>query len=583
MRTFAGGTHHLLSSYIAGSEASSTTADQNLGHLMAANHNLDQDMGADDPEGISTSGQVDEGGASFRLVLNNEDDDEDDEDEEDEEDDEDDLDNDLLDLEIREAGEQEPVAGPSRRSNGPVLAAASQLGPPMSSDMLEPIAGSSGTGTVSGHNGIAAGLGGAPSQFASVTVGFKKPFNKKGRLLETLQYHHSHSSPSHEDEQGHRSATNVPHMSEADLNRPGPSSGSRPLNGGAVVIVTSASRPTAAFSQSFDPCLLGPSGSNCGLAVGGGVPALRSTVYSASLAPVTLSLLTSAIGGGGGGAGPPFASRSLPFYNHGMTAAKSQSAPHASSASSTSTPSVSLFPVSSRNSYPTQQQQPLFTSTHPPLTPIQRPAEASPASLRPSHPAKSYSESLGIGLAFSRLPGSSSSGVSLSAVGPAAEANKPATAAVLSGPLSKRLRTRYQDTEARTQQDEQSSLPPPVGVEPPAGQCPQGEGDLMRRSLVKQPEVSLSLLPVVMASNQPPLGVLSHKELSEGAGSMSGDVGPLFLLAEKAEDQERGEEEVREEMESDEEEEEDEEEDDDGSSNRFSFLGEVPFLIMIGR
>ena len=61
--------------FSVGSEASSTTAslhnDQNL-HLPTANNNLDE---GEDLGGISTSGQVDDGGANFRLVLNNNDDD----------------------------------------------------------------------------------------------------------------------------------------------------------------------------------------------------------------------------------------------------------------------------------------------------------------------------------------------------------------------------------------------------------------------------------------------------------------------------------------------------------------------------
>jgi hypothetical protein len=218
----------------------------------------------------------------------------------------------------------------------------------------------------------------------------------------------------------HRSSpTNAPHVNNEreDLSAPGHS-----LNGGSVVIVTTTA---AAFAPNFEQPCLSSRGNN---GDGGG-----------SGATVTLSLL-----GGGGGEGLHFATRSSPFFAHGApavaAAAKSQSAPPSAS----STPSVSLFPVSS---YPSLQ--PLSTTAQqPPLIPIQAgggpaPLLRSSHQLHPPPPVKSYSESLGIGLAFSRLPGSSSGSVSLSAVVGPADASKPA-AAVLSGPLSKRLRTRYQ-------------------------------------------------------------------------------------------------------------------------------------------
>jgi hypothetical protein len=521
---------------VTGSEASSTTADQNLGpHLLtAANHNsLDQDfVDTDDPEGISTSGQVDEGG--LRFVLNNDDDDDNDDDDEDAEDDDDDeLDDDddhhhhLLDLEMREAGHDQPVAGPSRSSSshGPVLttaaaAAAAMTSSSSSSSDIMP----EQPAPAPGSSGLVVPPAAGSSQFAAAAVttpGFKRPFNKKGRLLETLHYPHGDRS----------SPTNAPHVNnELDRNAPVPPSSGHSLNGGSVVIVTTTA---AAFAPSFEqPCL-----SSRGNGDGGGS------------ATVTLSLLR---GGEVGDGGLHFATRSSPFFAHGAPGVAAAKAPPAAS----TTPSVSLFPVSS---YPSLQPQLSTTAQQqPPLIPIQR---------QPP-PVKSYSESLGIGLAFSRLPGSSSS-VSLSAVvGPASDASKPA---VLSGPLSKRLRTRYQDTQ-------NEPLPPiALGQEHPHPQ--QQAGDLMRRALLKttQPEVSLSLLPLVVAgSTQPPPAGL-FKEPSTG-GDVSGEaaagVPPLFVLAEKEEEENEGEEEG-DELESEDGDEEEEEGEGEGSASRFSFLGEL--------
>jgi hypothetical protein len=106
----------------------------------------------------------------------------------------------------------------------------------------------------------------------------------------------------------------------------------------------------------------------------------------------------------------------------------------------------------------------------------------------------------------------------------------------------------------------------------------------MRRALLKttQTEVSLSLLPLVVAGSTqpppPPAGLF--KEPSTG-GDVSGEaaagVPPLFVLAEKEEEEENeGEEEEGDELESEDgdEEEEEGEGEGEGSASRFSFLGE---------
>jgi hypothetical protein len=103
----------------------------------------------------------------------------------------------------------------------------------------------------------------------------------------------------------------------------------------------------------------------------------------------------------------------------------------------------------------------------------------------------------------------------------------------------------------------------------------------MRRALLKttQPEVSLSLLPLVVAgSTQPPPAGL-FKEPSTG-GDVSGEaaagVPPLFVLAEKEEEEENeGEEEEGDELESEDGDEKEEEGEGEGSASRFSFLGEL--------
>jgi hypothetical protein len=105
----------------------------------------------------------------------------------------------------------------------------------------------------------------------------------------------------------------------------------------------------------------------------------------------------------------------------------------------------------------------------------------------------------------------------------------------------------------------------------------------MRRALLKttQPEVSLSLLPLVVAGSTqpppPPAGLF--KEPSTG-GDVSGEaaagVPPLFVLAEKEEEEENGgEEEEGDELESEDGDEEEEEGEGEGSASRFSFLGEL--------
>ena len=525
--------------FSVGSEASSTTAslhnDQNL-HLPTANNNLDE---GEDLGGISTSGQVDDGGANFRLVLNNNDDDDDDDYDYDE--DEEDQEDSGVDLQVREA------AGPAHGynnsvRNGPVMAAEVGGVATMSHDGGRVADHPSGSGVGGGGSGSGRGGGGpvvnSHQQLVlngGMSAGFKKPFNKKGRLLETL-----HSQPQEED-----SSRPLLAPAPADEPQPGPSS-FRPVLGGSVASATAAATTTPRLGTFVATPM--PTSLSLELRRTTAVAAeIFSSAGSASLAPATLSVLSS------------IGAQSRTYYS---SAAKTTSA--------SATPSDSLFPVNNGHKLSS-----LSPSGPPPQPHCFREVSSAPTGASASGPAairlapeKSYSDSLGIGLAFSRLPGSSSLTASQ------LEANNKLTSAAggaaatapLSGPLSKRLRTRhYQDTVARTEGDGGPTL-----------------ADQEREAQLRfKPDVSLSLMPLSAAA-----GPLLTKEESEAVsnGNIAEATGlflPLLVEKQEKEEEESGGppgelDDDDEEDENDDEEEDDEEDGNDrgGRSSRYSFLGE---------
>jgi hypothetical protein len=406
-------------------------------------------MEEEDPEGISTSGQVDDEGLLREepALFNNEDDededcpndgyDDDDDDEEEEEEEEEDREEDGVVV----------AAGPSRDYPARGNAQAANASPPLAHDVP---AGSIVVGrpeisppppaATENHQeqpavGLVNGVVGS--------AGFKKPFNKKERLLETQQQQQQCSSGSGGPNTSQSSSASS--VESAAAAQPGPSSALRP----PVNREPTAGRTTAAaagpLANLISMELRRPSGgssSSNSLVPSAGASAAVFSSASSSLAPATLSVLTS---------GLPGTTSSCSYYTSTGTPAKTVPAFR-------STPSVSLFPVDNHHNakmiYPYQQSSAAATqqsqglrdnnvntggtaaSAGPSAPAASCSAAAVPVSSLLSAPEKSYSASLGIGLAFSRLPGSSSSNQL-----PTADA--AAAAVLVSGPLSKRLRTRH--------------------------------------------------------------------------------------------------------------------------------------------
>jgi hypothetical protein len=574
----------------AGSEASSTTASlHNEQHLQ--HHNYTTNHLEEDPEGISTSGQVmdDEGLLREPLFNHHNDDDDCDGDEDndgyddDEEEEEEDGEEDLV---VAGPSRGYPAHGSSNSSQGhfapamPALAQDRDVVPVQAPSGREPSSVEGGSErqdipppAAESHEQPVAVVNGA---VPPLSTAFKRPFNKKERLLETQQ-----QLPSNGD------TTNQ--SLSADESQPGPSTFRSLSSGGghssSGTMVTPVSRSGGAEPlATLISMELRRSGSSSSSSNNGGVATSAVEIFpstAASLAPATLSVLTS-----GGVAGS-----SCSYYTT-TTATKAAT-------TTRSTPSVSLFPVDNHHQpkmiFPYQQAASAATQLSPSqgFRPHVSPAPSGPSAAAPATaaamrlaaaPEKSYSASLSIGLAFSRLPGS----------------GQPPTpsdaAALVSGPLSKRLRTRhYHDTVARIEDGGGCN-----DSTPPEG----GRREELRRTMERgnsKSDLSYSLLPVNAAASvvvvppplppppPPPLMVKEEADNSSNGREREGcaqEPPALFLpllMRKEEEDGGGGEGEGAEMYDEDEEEEEedsdhdDDVEDDDGESGgrcgRYPFLG----------